>query len=124
MKIKHLTEFTVDIEQQRLVSFFVSLDKNKSDSKETVGAPTLNSTTSPSKDPSDKAKDVTTKPSVNGSDLPKVPAAQDSKIDLLALKNKLKKVRIWEVPGCEMCSILLQNSFTGFMHQLAKNTFI
>ncbi|XP_056604629.1 inositol 1,4,5-triphosphate receptor associated 2 isoform X2 [Triplophysa dalaica] len=68
-----------------------SPDKNKSDSKETVGAPTLNSTTSPSKDPSDKAKDVTAKPTVNGSDLSKVPAAPDSKIDLLALKNKLKK---------------------------------
>ncbi|XP_057180623.1 inositol 1,4,5-triphosphate receptor associated 2 isoform X2 [Triplophysa rosa] len=68
-----------------------SPDKNKSDSKETVAPPTSNSTTSPSKDPSDKAKDVTPKPTVNGSDLPKVPAAQDSKIDLLALKNKLKE---------------------------------
>nr|XP_055046471.1 inositol 1,4,5-triphosphate receptor associated 2 isoform X6 [Misgurnus anguillicaudatus] len=70
-----------------------SPDKNKSEKTETVLPPASNSTASadPSKDPSDKAKDLTLNPAVNGDDLPTVPAVQDSKVNLLALKNKLKK---------------------------------
>ncbi|XP_073724294.1 inositol 1,4,5-triphosphate receptor associated 2 isoform X8 [Misgurnus anguillicaudatus] len=70
-----------------------SPDKNKSEKTETVLPPASNSTASadPSKDPSDKAKDLTLNPAVNGDDLPTAPAVQDSKVNLLALKNKLKK---------------------------------